>query len=561
MYKKIVTIVLLGVWGFAIAQSTSSSPKKNSPISSIGLGLPVKAHGAVNGQTNLGISYSSSLFLNTQNPALLNRSSLMVFEYGMKYDGVAIQDNSQTGFSGEMNLHYIGFSLPISRKWTSSLGFTPILEKSYSYKETKNFSDGSSFSINSSGKGTINKFYFGNALQIIKDTTTRTTVDIGLEPSFMFGNIQDEVITKLSTQNYEVGENLSSGVKGWGLKGGLSIRKELFEYPVKTKNGVYSSYSFAKSLDTIITHDIPREGKYMIYFPHKKGLMIDPEITDKKLIKHLRAVFYYEIVKKEGVYLQPNAVNATDGQLLAEYKALKAQSDSFLNTNNQALKNYYKKASGVFVTGGLTYQIQSDLSLLTNKESFVNNTLSTQRRTTDTLFSIKESGILPPTLGVGLTLEKPFPKGYKKDGTRKTAVWSLGTELKMTNWTAANSGYINTYTAAIGGEYVSDISLRNENTQERSGFGRYVRRVIYRGGLSYGTLPYLIGNDEVTRLGIDFGLSLPVGSYRRPKYVNIGFGYTQLGSLDNNNLQERIYTTSFSFTMNEKWFKRWKIGL
>ena len=157
MFKNIVKIIALGVLGTAFSQSNL-----NSPYSSFGFGNEAPVNGAVHNSTGVGLAYSSSLFLNTQNPALLSRSHNVVFEYGVNLDANWINTKDQSGNSSSMNIHYFGMSVPVSRRLTTSLGFSPLYKKSFNYQDEQSFDNGNIISSTFTGKSSTNKIYLGN---------------------------------------------------------------------------------------------------------------------------------------------------------------------------------------------------------------------------------------------------------------------------------------------------------------------------------------------------------------------------------------------------------------
>lgn len=557
MFKNIIKIIALVVVGAVYGQSTL-----NSPYSSFGLGTDAPQNGAVNNSTGVGLAFSSSLFLNTQNPALLNRSHNVIFEYGVNLDANWISTKNQTGNSSSMNIHYLGMSIPVSKKWTSSLGFTPLYRKSFVYNDESTFSNGQSISFAHNGQSSTNKVYLGNAYHLLNDTTRKFTLDVGLEPYFVFGSGEEEKLRTLDGESFSTGEKITTGAKGWGVKGGLAVRKELMQYAVRIDKGVLESYSFGKAFAAIKEHDKPKEGKYFVLFPTKKKVIFSSKIIDIKVKKHIQSVLVYNKLKNEGLYIKPEAVTATDEQLKNELISLRDLNDTTSQLTMEPVREYYKQGSGVYLNTGLTYEAEGKLSLSVVEQQFVQNIASTANVSIDTITSTDEIAYLPSTIGIGLGIEKPFAKGYHGDGTKRTGSWALGADLKLTNW-SKTSGATNTAYVGLGGEIVPDAQNRNEKNSERGEFSKYLRRVVYRAGVNYSTLPYKVGNASASKFGINFGLSLPVGtirSYTRPKFLNIGFAYEQIGDLSSNGIKEQLFRTTFSFTMNERWFRKWKIG-
>ena len=92
----------------------------------------------------------------------------------------------------------------------------------------------------------------------------------------------------------------------------------------------------------------------------------------------------------------------------------------------------------------------------------------------------------------------------------------------------------------------------------------YWKKVTYRGGVYYGNTHYSIKQTTFNDLGINFGLSLPVGVFtgsNPPKHINLALTLGQRGTTTDNLIKEKYAVLSFSFNFNSRWFERYKLGL
>jgi hypothetical protein len=85
-------------------------------------------------------------------------------------------------------------------------------------------------------------------------------------------------------------------------------------------------------------------------------------------------------------------------------------------------------------------------------------------------------------------------------------------------------------------------------------FGRYFRRVVYRGGFRFEETGINVRGEDIDEFGISFGLGLPVG--RLFSNVNITFEYGMRGTKDFGLIQENFFNTFISLSLNDRWFEK-----
>ena len=81
----------------------------------------------------VGISNGSVWHLNNQNPAALVYNRFTTFEMGIASDVRQLVNNQSKDISGNGNINYIGFGIPIIKggKWVASFGFNPFSNTNY----------------------------------------------------------------------------------------------------------------------------------------------------------------------------------------------------------------------------------------------------------------------------------------------------------------------------------------------------------------------------------------------------------------------------------------------
>jgi hypothetical protein len=141
--------------------------------------------------------------------------------------------------------------------------------------------------------------------------------------------------------------------------------------------------------------------------------------------------------------------------------------------------------------------------------------------------------VLPRTIGMGFS----FNQGYK---------WMVGADIRLQEWStfsnfAEPATFSNTVKATIGGEFSPDPSA----------IGSFWKRVTYRSGFNYETLPYSINGNQVKEIGINFGVSVPVS---RISSLDVAFKYGRRGNVNETLLREEYFRLYFGVTLNDQWF-------
>ncbi len=125
--------------------------------------------------------------------------------------------------------------------------------------------------------------------------------------------------------------------------------------------------------------------------------------------------------------------------------------------------------------------------------------------------------------------------------------WSIGTEFSYQDWSKFKT--INQDAESLGTSM--RVAVGGEVTPDQVS-EKFVKRIIYRAGLSFEQYPYKANNKPVNDLGINFGFSLPAGR----SSVDMAFRYGKRGNLSDNTLQENYIKIFFGITFNDQWFIR-----
>ncbi len=141
---------------------------------------------------------------------------------------------------------------------------------------------------------------------------------------------------------------------------------------------------------------------------------------------------------------------------------------------------------------------------------------------------------LPPQYGFGLSLTK-------------SNKWTFGADYYLRDWTLFKSDFntfeqlTNSYKIIIGGEFTPDMFSVTS----------YLKRATYLFGFSAEQTPIFVNNTNINDFGINFGVSLPVGS---ASIFNFGVKIGQLGTISNGLIREDYFKLNLGMTFNDRSF-------
>ncbi|MGY3054575.1 hypothetical protein ACVWYG_002782 [Pedobacter sp. UYEF25] len=135
--------------------------------------------------------------------------------------------------------------------------------------------------------------------------------------------------------------------------------------------------------------------------------------------------------------------------------------------------------------------------------------------------------------------------------------WLIGGDFRMSKWSEMNINGVNqslqdSWGASLGGQFTPDAASYNS----------YFKRVDYRLGFKYDKTYINIAGQDVNQYGasIGFGFPLPAANAGKTFYkINFTAEAGQRGTLANDLIRERYLNLHLGFTINDKWFQRYKV--
>lgn len=154
-----------------------------------------------------------------------------------------------------------------------------------------------------------------------------------------------------------------------------------------------------------------------------------------------------------------------------------------------------------------------------------------------------------PSAKIQLPMTNRFGISYQYEGK-----YLIGADYTMTDWSklsiaGVNSGLQNSRTINVGGQFTPNINSLNN----------YFASVDYRFGFVYDKTYMNINNTDIKRYAATFGLGLPLrANYTSIYKINFAAELGRRGTLVNNLVRENYINLHLSFTLNDKWFQKYR---
>ena len=152
-----------------------------------------------------------------------------------------------------------------------------------------------------------------------------------------------------------------------------------------------------------------------------------------------------------------------------------------------------------------------------------------------------ENYAIPGELGVGFSL-------------RFADQWMAGFDYTRQNWTGIDfGGYQGVdFSTGVAQHFRAGFEVTPNRYDVRSGFGHFLNRVTYRGGLYHERSYMILNGSPVAATGLTLGFGIPV--FRYYNSINVGVDMGQRGTLDSNQIRERYFLFTISFNLHDIWF-------
>jgi hypothetical protein len=552
----------------------------NSPYSRYGLGNTFQNNTSYfTAMGGVSTAMASDYYINTQNPALLSNLYRTTFDLGFNYNNLRVKEGNLKNISNNFGIQNLHLAFPIKNRYVFALGLSPFSIINYQVNTSQKLDSTSTFTDTYKGTGGLSQVSFSNSFSFIKDTVKSRTLALGFDASLIAGNkqVSSQSILNIDGVNGATFSQIAnkSIYRAFQLNIGASFRQELF-YADRIQT-LKSSKCDSSRLGSVVVlpsfnfkDEVSKSAlkayqtKYAIVFTNSDEIKISDKIKKGEQREQLMD-FYKGFVKAGyGVLILEEALNVNYSELKNNYldfvATLKTNQTTggFEGAENYA-KEYLHYGSGIFFNLGAAYQLPTQADIRGTEEI---TRLITKFEDPIETYTVNEfsnqNGTFPSTLRLGLSIDKPFVKGYNPCGDRRKSTWSLGLDFTQYGWAGyqelgKNPNWKNTYRFALGGSIKPNPS--NEKLKYNTNFRRFLNQVEYQGGLYFQTLPYTYNSKNLSEYGFNLGFSLPTN--HDGGHLTCYFGLATRG----NELKENYIKAGLGLSINEGgWFKPYRLG-
>lgn len=247
MYKPFRALFLFSC--LLVGTHVQAQQLTNSPYSRFGLGDVSHGTGTIRnagmGQVGVGAFNVSGSLYNDINPALNFYNPSVTFEAAVNSELKRLSDENNSQLDGTANLGYLVISIPISRRWVTSVGLRPYSRVNYTTFLSNPVAGGGNVTTFTeySGDGGLNEVFFSHGVRLFSGLT------VGATGSFLFGNITRSASTVLvdaDDPDYALQKTLINSTtkySGFLAKGGLHYRKKVGGKMYLGVGGTYDAQS------------------------------------------------------------------------------------------------------------------------------------------------------------------------------------------------------------------------------------------------------------------------------------------------------------------------------
>jgi hypothetical protein len=186
------------------------------------------------------------------------------------------------------------------------------------------------------------------------------------------------------------------------------------------------------------------------------------------------------------------------------------------------------------ISAGAVYNFRTDLKA--DKTTVIERRFTSGTPLSSDTLAIKGGSIeIPSSFTAGVSISKG-------------SLWAAALEFSAQDWNDFKN--LNVEDNSLDKSW--SVSIGGELTPDQFAVGNYLKRITYRAGFSYEKTPFAINNNQLTDLGINFGISLPTGR----SSLDFAFKAGKRGDKSVNVLEETYFKIYFGITFNDRWFIR-----
>ncbi len=232
------------VFGLVLVATIAQAQSVLSPYTINGIGeiSPVSvAQNSAKGDA--GVSLADVWHINVQNPAALVANTLTTFQMGVIGDFRTIANETSSERNQSGSLRYLAMSFPIVRgSYTTSIGLLPYSSVNYNIVQQQVVGGSSAVAtFNYVGEGGLSQAYWAHGIKILPGLA------FGVKGSYIFGAVDNEIITSLSNENtFRTALIESTSYSDFNFSAGLYFRH-------KVKDETFLNFGLTHDLSANLT--------------------------------------------------------------------------------------------------------------------------------------------------------------------------------------------------------------------------------------------------------------------------------------------------------------------
>ena len=257
----------------------------------------------------------------------------------------------------------------------------------------------------------------------------------------------------------------------------------------------------------------------------------------KRLSVGAEAIYYFGNIDKI------TKMNYSD----ASYRSINSGSQLSVRgmTGKFGLQYEQKIAGDVSIIVGGTYRLGTDL-----KGYAVNYQYATQSSVSDSLrYSVDTLGIEKMRMGDEIAVGISVKGGDK---------WSAELNYSRSDWSKSRFDNAPGFSVKGDMDFASTVSESYragfEFTPNRNDIRYYFRKCTYRGGIYYDKEYYTVNGNNVNKMGVTLGITLPV--FKLYNGLTLGVDFGQRASTRYDMIRERYVLFNIGFNIHDIWFQK-----
>ncbi|HXC06048.1 MAG TPA: hypothetical protein VNZ86_14925, partial [Bacteroidia bacterium] len=459
---------------------------------------------------------------------------------------------------------YIGVGIPLKPWWGLSFGVMPYSTVGYNIHTQQNRDTVGLIDYFYQGQGGINKAYLGSGAKLLKkkySERTGTDLSVGFNANFEFGSITNiRHVVYESPNNYDTRIDESQRIHdvSWdfGMQFKCRVASSRMGRNPKLKTGC--AYRDPKHADSVVVYSSCKVDSIVAakYYTHRTD---DKTEFERKMVRKGFSKILNPKVATGCAYVDPKRTDTvvvyTGCKIdsIVRNKYYTHRNDD--STHHEAYR-VRKQIDPVNFAMGFTFSPAMGLSGAYDflAQSYIaNGSVEVYK---DTLINILNQHAIvkiPSKLGFGLSLSQSYKWNVLADFTYQQ--WSGYT------FGGTSGGLQNSMQGSLGFQFQPSLT------------GSYFNIVRYRMGVRYNQTYLDLEGTQLVEAGFSFGVALPVaiggvkhrfdlrqmgGLRREYSVVNISAEIGQRGTTTNGLIKETYGRIVLGFTINDRWFQRFK---